>query len=64
MLYADDAARRQVEDLQLFQNLRGVREGRYAVLDLPTISALRSPTVLSIPWALERIDPDLDRIAR
>ena len=64
MLYVNDAVRRQMEALPLFQNLRGVREGRYIVLDLATTSALRTPTVLSIPWGLDRIGPDLDRVAR
>ncbi len=64
MLYATDELRRQVEGLELFQNLKGVQDGRYVVADLPTISALRSPTVLSVPWALQQIGPELTRVAR
>lgn len=45
-------------------NPRGVRDGRYIVADLATISALRTPTALSIPWALEQIRPELERVAR
>lgn len=39
-----------MEGLELFGNMRAVRDGRYVVIDLPTVTALRSPTVLSIPW--------------
>ncbi|MGI9000068.1 MAG: iron-siderophore ABC transporter substrate-binding protein [Pseudonocardia sp.] len=63
MLYASDELQRQVEEFELFGNLRGVRDGRYFVMDLPTASALRSPTVLSIPWALDQIGPELKRVA-
>ncbi|MGH3993977.1 MAG: hypothetical protein ACRDSN_16150, partial [Pseudonocardiaceae bacterium] len=63
MLYATDDLQRQVEGLELFRNLRGVRDGRYIVIDLPTASALRSPTVLSVRWGLEQIRPSLARVA-
>ncbi|MGH3927930.1 MAG: ABC transporter substrate-binding protein, partial [Pseudonocardiaceae bacterium] len=63
MLYATDDLRRQVEDLELFRNLRGVRDGRYIVIDLPTASALRTPTVLSVRWGLDQIRPSLARVA-
>ncbi|MGI9003084.1 MAG: ABC transporter substrate-binding protein [Pseudonocardia sp.] len=63
MLYASDDLQRQVEELGLFGNLRAVRNQRYIVIDLPTATALRSPTVLSVPWALEQIGPALDRVA-
>lgn len=64
MLYATPELRRQIEEFALFRNLRGVRDGRYVVVDLPTATALRSPTVLSIPWALEQLGPSLARVAR
>ncbi|MGH3937038.1 MAG: iron-siderophore ABC transporter substrate-binding protein [Pseudonocardiaceae bacterium] len=63
MGYANDELQRQVEDLELFRNLRGVREGRYIVIDLPTATALRSPSVLSIRWGLEQLRPSLARVA-
>lgn len=64
MLYATDELREQVEALELFRNLRGVRDGRYFVMDLPTTSALRTPTVLSIRWGLEQIRSSLATVAR
>ncbi len=63
MLYATNELQRQVEGLELFRSLRGVRDGRYIVIDLPTASALRTPTVLSIRWGLEQIRPSLARVA-
>ncbi|MDQ4105520.1 MAG: hypothetical protein M3186_18080 [Actinomycetota bacterium] len=47
MLYATDELQRQVEGLELFRNLRGVREQRYIMIDLITATALRTPSVLS-----------------
>ncbi|MGH3787100.1 MAG: iron-siderophore ABC transporter substrate-binding protein [Pseudonocardiaceae bacterium] len=61
MLYATNELQRQVEELELFRNLQGVRDGRYIVIDLPTATSLRTPTVLSIRWGLEQIKPSLAR---
>ncbi|MGH3915749.1 MAG: iron-siderophore ABC transporter substrate-binding protein [Pseudonocardiaceae bacterium] len=63
MLYANEDLRREVEGLGLFRNLRGVRDGRYIVIDLPTATALRTPSVLSVRWGLEQIEPSLARVA-
>ncbi len=63
MLYATNELQRQVENLDLFRNLRGVRDGRYIVIDLSTATALRTPSVLSIPWGLDQIKPSLARVA-
>jgi iron complex transport system substrate-binding protein len=63
MLYATNELQRQVEELELFRKLRGVREQRYIVIDLPTASALRTPSVLSIRWGLEQIKPSLARVS-
>lgn len=64
MLYATDDLRKQVEALELFKKLRGVRDGRYFAMDLATTSALRTPTVLSIRWGLEQIRSSLAKVAR
>ena len=61
MLYATNELQRQVEGLKLFRSLRGVRDDRYIVINLPTTSALRTPTVLSIRWGLDQIKPSLAR---
>ena len=63
MGYATKELQDQVEDLELFRNLRGVRDEQYIVIDLLTTSTLRSPTVLSIQWGLDQIKPSLARAA-
>ncbi len=63
MAYVTKELQNQIENLELFKKLRAVRDGRYIVLDLPTISALRAPTVLSIRWGLDQIKPSLTRAA-
>ena len=63
MLYATEELQGQVEGLELFRSLRGVRDGRYIVIDLPAASALRTPTVLSIQWGLDQIRPSLAKVA-
>ena len=63
MLYATDELQRQVEGLELFRNLRGVRQQRYIVIDLITATALRTPSVLSIRWGLEQVKPSLARVS-
>ncbi len=63
MLYATNELQRQVEDLELFGNLQGVRDDRYIVMDLPTTTALRTPTVLSVRWGLDQLKPSLARVA-
>ncbi|MGH3931712.1 MAG: hypothetical protein ACRDTF_17265, partial [Pseudonocardiaceae bacterium] len=63
MAYATKELQDQVENLELFKKLRGVQDGRYIALDLPTVSALRTPTVLSIQWGLDQIKPSLARVA-
>ncbi|MCP2166460.1 iron-siderophore ABC transporter substrate-binding protein [Goodfellowiella coeruleoviolacea] len=51
--------RRAVESNPLVSGLAAVREGRYLVVDAQTISQLRYPSVLGIPWALDRLRPGL-----
>ncbi len=63
MLYATNDLQRQLEGLELFRNLRGVRDDRYIVIDLPTATALRTPTVLSVRWGLDQLRPSLARVA-
>ena len=63
MAYVTKELQDQVENLELFKKLRGVQAKGYIVLDLPTVSALRSPTVLSIRWGLDQIKPSLTRVA-
>lgn len=46
-------------DVPTFQNLDAVREGRQVVPDTSLAPALSFRTVLSIPWALERLEPQI-----
>lgn len=46
----------------LYQQLAAVKEDRVIVLDLSTISQLRSPTVLGIRWVVEQLHPEFARL--
>jgi iron complex transport system substrate-binding protein len=59
MLYASEALRRAIESSRLFASLPAVRRGAYAVIDLDTAIAMRTPSALSIPYALDRMVPKL-----
>jgi iron complex transport system substrate-binding protein len=41
----------------------GVKGGNYLVVDMETISALRYPTALDIPWVLEKLKPGVSKLA-
>lgn len=59
MTYTSPPLRRALERNGLFRSLGAVRDGRYFVLDLPTVEQLRAPSPLGIPWALGRLEPML-----
>lgn len=59
MLYADETLRASLESNPLFAAVGAVAEGRSTVIDFELAVALRSPTPLSIPFALERIEGHL-----
>ncbi|MGW4793935.1 ABC transporter substrate-binding protein [Nonomuraea sp. NPDC004297] len=50
-------ARTRLESNELFKRLPAVRRGSYIALDLPTAIAMGFPTVLSIPYLLQRSVP-------
>ncbi|BBG04105.1 MULTISPECIES: ABC transporter substrate-binding protein [Pseudonocardia] len=54
----------QVTGSQLFARLAVARDGRYQVVDLATVSALRLPTAGNIPWLLDRLDPVFGKVDR
>jgi iron complex transport system substrate-binding protein len=54
--------RQAVESNPLVSGMAAVREGRYLVVDTQTISQLRYPSVLGIPWALDKLRPGLDAL--
>jgi iron complex transport system substrate-binding protein len=58
------ALRRRVEGMRLFKALRIVRERSWFAFARPTFWATRQPSVLSIPYALEHLVPQLSAAAR
>ncbi|GHE97038.1 iron siderophore-binding protein [Amycolatopsis deserti] len=44
------------------QLVSGIKAGNYLVTDMQTISALRYPTVLDIPWVLEKLKPGFAKL--
>jgi iron complex transport system substrate-binding protein len=61
MAYISPDVQAQLEALPVFANLPSVREGRYIPVDLITVSALRTPMVLGIEYALDQLVPPLER---
>lgn len=56
-------ARRTLEGDRLFRRLPAVREGRYVAIDIDVAVALQVPTVINLPWVLDRLAPGLARAA-
>lgn len=46
-------------DVPTFQRLDAVQDGRPVIPDTDVASALSMRSVLSIPWALERLEPQI-----
>ncbi|MDT0436780.1 MULTISPECIES: iron-siderophore ABC transporter substrate-binding protein [Streptomyces] len=46
----------------LVKNMAAVKKDRYVVTDVETISQLRSPSVLGIPWALRNLEPGFAKL--
>jgi iron complex transport system substrate-binding protein len=61
MAYISPDVQAQLEALPVFANLPSVREGRYVPVDHITVSALRTPMVLGIEYALDQLVPPLER---
>ncbi len=59
MLYASDDLRDSLEANPLFTGIRAVADGRYQVITFELAVALRNPTPLSIPFALDQIERHL-----
>jgi iron complex transport system substrate-binding protein len=54
--------RKAFESSALVKNMSAVRKDRYVVTDVATISQLRSPSVLGIPWALDNLEPGFAKL--
>ncbi|WP_210588781.1 iron-siderophore ABC transporter substrate-binding protein [Streptomyces sp. GESEQ-35] len=50
------------ESSALVKNMAAVKSGNYVVTDVATISQLRSPSVLGIPWALDNLEPGFAKL--
>ncbi|MFC8089711.1 iron-siderophore ABC transporter substrate-binding protein [Streptomyces sp. NPDC057301] len=50
------------ESSDLVKNMSAVKEDRYVVTDVATISQLRSPSALGIPWALDNLEPGFKKL--
>jgi iron complex transport system substrate-binding protein len=59
MAYADDDLRRSLEAEQLYRHVPAVRDGRDVALGMDATTALRNPSVLSIPFGLDELTPKL-----
>ncbi len=64
MLHGSPALRESLERNPVFTRLPAIRRGSYVVVDLETAYALRTPSVLSVPWAVDRLVPELARALR
>jgi iron complex transport system substrate-binding protein len=51
--------RRALESNELFQRLEAVRRGSYIALELPVGISMGYPSLLSTPYALDKIVPQL-----
>lgn len=61
LAYPSDDLRTSLENNPVFQSVPAVKDGRYVPLGLDAVSALRLPSVLSIPYGLDQLEPGLTR---
>ncbi|MFI7500907.1 iron-siderophore ABC transporter substrate-binding protein [Streptomyces sp. NPDC049687] len=50
------------ESSALVKSMSAVKNGDYVVTDVETISQLRSPSALGIPWALDNLEPGFAKL--
>jgi len=51
------------EDNQLVKDLPAVKKGNLLIVEFDTIAQLRAPSVIGIPWVLEKLTPALKKLA-
>jgi iron complex transport system substrate-binding protein len=61
--YAQDDLKKAIEANRLFAGLDVVKRGSYMPLTLQQFSALRTPTVLSVPYFIEQVVPGIAKAA-
>lgn len=59
MAHATPELKASLESSSLLASLSAYQRKRYFSVDSETIAALRFPTVLNIPWTLEKLGPAL-----
>ncbi|WP_246053435.1 ABC transporter substrate-binding protein [Actinocorallia herbida] len=57
--FRSDEERKKVEGDKLFQGLSAIKRGAYVPLDVGTALSMAFPSTLSIPYALDKIAPQL-----
>ena len=61
MTYASPALQKQLEANQVFRKVPVVKRGDYTAMDLATVTGLRTLSVLSIPYGLDKLVAALDK---
>ncbi|MDI2027477.1 hypothetical protein QFW96_02590 [Saccharopolyspora sp. TS4A08] len=59
----NQAAQQGFEANPLVRRIPAVNHGAYVTPDMQTITQLRFPSVLGIPWALDKLRPGLEKAA-
>ncbi|MGH3669218.1 MAG: hypothetical protein ACRDSH_01080 [Pseudonocardiaceae bacterium] len=60
--YQNDDLRSSLERSPVFQTVPSVGNGHYIALSADAISALRLPSVLSVPYGLDELEPGLTKV--
>lgn len=60
--YLDPAVETQFTSLDVFKKVPAVADGRYVAADAGTVAALRIPSVLSVPYVLDELVPQLQTV--
>ncbi|MGH8896704.1 MAG: iron-siderophore ABC transporter substrate-binding protein [Egibacteraceae bacterium] len=58
MTHASPELRQEIEANPLFNNLSAVTDGRYVPVEVSVVTAIRSPSVLRVGYALDELVPD------
>ena len=64
LAHASPGVKTDLENQPLFANLPAVREDRYVPVDLVTVSALRTPMLRGISYALDQLVPAFEGALR
>ncbi|MGH8909278.1 MAG: hypothetical protein ACRD0K_22995 [Egibacteraceae bacterium] len=64
MTHASPELRQAIESNPLFTGLPAVSDGRYVPVDLHVVTALRTPSILRVEYALDELVPDFAEALR